>query len=1227
MKRVPFFAPLVMLMMFAAAAFATVEGVQPMTTQILTATPARTVVAAEFDAAVTVQRLSTLQADERITDGLGSLLAIAGHGNPSAYVQNLELSEPLSGTYSLDERDVANTTEELVVLGEPAIFHDLRIVSVGYRPLFRDSDGNLRAVTRLEVEVSTLGGGGINEKNNPSSFSSAFAPIYHSVVDNLDELYPELTLRPPGKYLVIVPTAPWPQLQATLQWRDWLNLKQRKGYEVLVATLQDIQNQMGSSNPDGIRRYIQQIYNQGDLEYVLLLGDVSGQFMVPSVSAQNPEHEADPPRVGDNGMQLVDGSDYLPDVLLGRVAFNANAQFGHYFTKVYRYETDPYLDDTHWFETGLFVAGNFSDNSYPVTPVWNVNWSRDRFLQSGCITDADTFYFHGPDDPPCDHYTQPFRDSLNAGACLVIYRGWAAGPGWQYPCIEVDDLDDNAMQTGRRNAAVFGIVCGSADYAYSSGQCFGEFMTTGAGAALSPNGAIVYYGASDLATNTRHNNAILAGITDAILLPGLRSSASIAAVGELEAYRQFPLEREPSSGDTTSFVEYYVFHVFNLLGDPETQLNICQPSTFSLTHPNTLDHGTTLVDVLVQSNGSPVQNAVVTIRNGVAGTVQTVTSDASGHAYVPCDVRTDTVAQLTVWKSQHFLKMVDIPVVQADFDPAITGVNWQDGDNTPNPGETVPFTLTVQYLGAAASDLNATLTSLSPHITIVNGNCAFGTLQPGQTGTSSQISIALSGEAADGQTLPLQVQFTGNGLVNRMMTVPVSAPDPLMISLVINDGGNGILEAGETANVSVNVTNNGHQNAGNLTATVYSWDNAVSFPDNQIGWGTVNVGQTVVSSDGFQVTCAAGVTPGRQVQLRYDLMNDGVPVGTRGQMLPIGVVTSTAPTGPDAYGYYAYEDIDAGFAATPTYNWIELDPAFGGEGGTADSVRDDSYFMKPLPAPFTFYGQTYSTIWICSNGWFSFEDPHLPEFRNWELPMTMAPWLLVSPFWDDLLIDTTTNRPTIGNLWYIWTRWDSPNRFIIMWRCYARECLAPGGNDCPEVFEAILEYNPSGDGSILLQYNDVVQVDRGRYSNYATVGIQNYYLQTGLNLTYANVYPASMGSLQPNRAIRITTQAPDGFNSAEEPGGDIPTEFALHDAYPNPFNPLTEIRFDLPETGHVTLKVYDVLGREQAVLVDEMRTAGRYQMTFDARDLPTGLYFARLESSGHSQVKKLMLVK
>lgn len=89
----------------------------------------------------------------------------------------------------------------------------------------------------------------------------------------------------------------------------------------------------------------------------------------------------------------------------------------------------------------------------------------------------------------------------------------------------------------------------------------------------------------------------------------------------------------------------------------------------------------------------------------------------------------------------------------------------------------------------------------------------------------------------------------------------------------------------------------------------------------------------------------------------------------------------------------------------------------------------------------------------------------------------------------------------------------------------------------------------------------------------------------------------------------------------------LPTQFVLEQNYPNPFNPTTNIKFGVPESGFVKLVVYNIVGEEVAVLVNGNIEAGVYDITFDARNLPSGAYFYKLQSEKSVEVKKMLLTK
>jgi hypothetical protein len=87
------------------------------------------------------------------------------------------------------------------------------------------------------------------------------------------------------------------------------------------------------------------------------------------------------------------------------------------------------------------------------------------------------------------------------------------------------------------------------------------------------------------------------------------------------------------------------------------------------------------------------------------------------------------------------------------------------------------------------------------------------------------------------------------------------------------------------------------------------------------------------------------------------------------------------------------------------------------------------------------------------------------------------------------------------------------------------------------------------------------------------------------------------------------------------------TDFRLEQNYPNPFNPSTFISFQLPVNSHVTLKVFDVNGREVTTLVDEKLAAGNHVVTFAPREITTGLYFYKITAGRFSQTRKAVIMR
>jgi hypothetical protein len=172
-------------------------------------------------------------------------------------------------------------------------------------------------------------------------------------------------------------------------------------------------------------------------------------------------------------------------------------------------------------------------------------------------------------------------------------------------------------------------------------------------------------------------------------------------------------------------------------------------------------------------------------------------------------------------------------------------------------------------------------------------------------------------------------------------------------------------------------------------------------------------------------------------------------------------------------------------------------------------------------------------------------------------------------------------------------------------------------------------------------YRFAYGVKSGTYGNVYTSSYNNGSLTSRFQLNPSLV----SGSYTPIRAgYRYTTDS--CFNVVEGIGGggvyaysgcsgsligignnETTVSYKLSQNYPNPFNPTTKISYSLRKSGLVTLRVYDILGKEVATLVNEVKNAGNYSVDFSASNFTSGVYFYKLETSGFSDIKKMMLIK
>lgn len=130
-----------------------------------------------------------------------------------------------------------------------------------------------------------------------------------------------------------------------------------------------------------------------------------------------------------------------------------------------------------------------------------------------------------------------------------------------------------------------------------------------------------------------------------------------------------------------------------------------------------------------------------------------------------------------------------------------------------------------------------------------------------------------------------------------------------------------------------------------------------------------------------------------------------------------------------------------------------------------------------------------------------------------------------------------------------------------------------------------------------------------------------------IQMTSGGINRSSQDKRQGASILCVRDADPLTDTSVDESKADVPTGITLEQNYPNPFNPSTQIAFELPAQASVRLSVYDLLGREVAVLVNDIRSAGSHTVTFNAANLASGVYLYQLVADGQSTSRRMLLMK
>jgi hypothetical protein len=448
--------------------------------------------------------------------------------------------------------------------------------------------------------------------------------------------------------------------------------------------------------------------------------------------------------------------------------------------------------------------------------------------------------------------------------------------------------------------------------------------------------------------------------------------------------------------------------------------------------------------------------------------------------------------------------------------------------------------------------------------------------------------------------------------------VVVNAPAILLSAKTVIDtppGGNndGKLDPGENAALTVTLRNGGRVGVANLTGVLRTGDEYVSVLDSTGTWGDIGPDSVRVNNvDGFRLAADA-MTP-REHAARMVLYLAGtdfadsiafdVVVGELRAVDPI-------PDGPrQPARFWAYDDVDSAYGQHPQFGWVEINGI-----GTRLTLSDDQTSVVSIPSafgPWRYYGQNYTQVSICSNGWISPGSTTNSSYTNASLPDGSAPANLCL-LWDDLY-------PAAGR--GVWWYHDAANhRFIVEYDSVCK--YSPRGS---YVIGQFIIYDttvatPTGDNVILLQYRG------GNDFASSTVGIEDPTATIGINCLADGSYHRGCAPLGAGRAIKYTTLDPTGI--AEAPATP-PSGLRLEAA--SPARNRVSLRWFLPAAGRAEVSVFDNSGRLVRRVAAGSSRSGWTTATWDGTDasgrtVAAGTYWVRLTTADAAGVVKAVVLR
>ena len=952
-----------------------------------------------------------------------------------------------------------------------------------------------------------------------------------------------------ARYLIIAPDSYCPVVQ---QLADW---KTEKGMFARIVPLS-----VAGGTPEAVHTFIQTAWSQWPVrpEYVLLAA-------APSQLPGCGTFQDNDSRYGDMT------GDYLQEIPVGRLPAEDVHECSLLVAKCLAFEKPAPGLDTSWYMKGTTCISEDSPPDQYYQP--DSRRVRNQWVADGYLVAESLSSFQGST-------STDVNAAARDGRMYITYRGTAGGYWW----IPFHYIQPWLWNNGAKVPVVVGATCETVTLAAGEHMYGDEFIR--AGSVDSLGGAVAYLGTSQSGNSISEPRSLCyRGFFDAVFLEHAPNLGTALLRGKIRM--------DSVIHDQDRYEEWC------LLGDPDLPNWTSVPQPMAVTHDTSFNLANQSFPVTVLSHGAPVAGAVVCV--SMDTTVYYVdTTDASGSAVLSVLIpRPGTLRVVVTGRNLRPYEgtcraWCTGAVVRASSYVLSDAAPGGNGDSCIVPGETSNLVVTLRNYGTQpAHATTARLRSADPYVTLLDTAAAPGLLPPGDTVTVPGFRFAVSADCPLGHPLNFDVACSDSAgdEWSSNLGIIVGTYNLRLVGAVILDtagNNNSRLDPDESASYVFTLANDGYGSAARVRAVLRSDEPGLVVTDSVSDFGPI-AGRSGATdaNDCFtiralhivpetHVTCSLCVhAPAFDTAIALDIV-----VGRLGMLDPV-------PDGPRAPAlYYAYDNIDVFYPERPTYSWVELRGT-----GTALTLADNQTVPIGLPdwfGPIAFYGSTYDTFSVCTNGWLAAGTTAYNGWSNRTLPASGLP-PMVAVSWDDFLGNSRTLY-----------RFDSlDHRLIVEWDSVPYRTPPDGTDEFEVIVYDSTRYSEQGQTRFLVQYRTL------DHSTSCTVGLQSPTSTIGLTDLYNGVYHRAAGTLGAGRCILFTTDHPIVGITNEERITARATGFSV---YPSICRPGSTIRITSAPSSSLPhlLRLYSPSGR----LVGEFDI--RHWSFVIPDEVPSGLYFIRL---------------